>query len=174
MTILPENIEDISDLSLTDKVDKIYEYIQYMTEQITWFTSAKKLGETNKSIEALRESDDTITDNIESIATRLGVAEDHITDNGQAISVLREVVRLLNDTKTAPANLNDISANGVYSVAASTTNAPVTQTGILMHFVKSSNAAVQFFTRETTTNYVLYMRKSQGGSWGAWKSITFA
>lgn len=52
---------------------------------------------------------------------------------------------------------------------------PVDNDGYLWTFRRApSGNGVQFFTRVTSSNYVLYMRKYQGGAWGSWVSVTFS
>lgn len=76
-------------------------------------------------------------------------------------------------TRTPPTNINDITETGLYDVTNANTGIPVAYTGYLIHIRQSTQAALQLYTRTTSTNRVLYMRKKQSGSWGTWGSITF-
>lgn len=52
---------------------------------------------------------------------------------------------------------------------------PIDADGYLWTFRRSTSSnGVQFFTRVTATQYVLYMRKFQNRAWGNWVSITFS
>lgn len=75
--------------------------------------------------------------------------------------------------KEAPTNIDEISTTGIYDVTNANTGIPVAYTGYLLHIRQSSQAALQFYTRTTSTQRILYMRKKQNGSWASWGSITF-
>ena len=78
--------------------------------------------------------------------------------------------------KGTSTNLNDFVQNGQYTLDSNSTNAPFTQSGVLLVLRYSSSYVVQFATRITNSQKVVYMRKYQsaaGTPWSTWTSITF-
>lgn len=77
------------------------------------------------------------------------------------------------DTET---DADDFARNGLVRLPNSHGygNVPVSNACFVLTIGSSSSNKVQFCTAANTSTFVLYMRKCSSGSWGSWKSITFA
>jgi len=113
---------------------------------------------------------ETYVDNINKELNGLLTAASLSPDNSTT-QVLAALYALVRDTKAnGTADLDNISVTGAYQFSASTTNAPSTSAGLLLHIQwPSTTAAIQLAFGVVTPHS--WIRGQTGGVWGSWNKL---
>lgn len=162
MTLLPDNIESLDGLNTEEKIDLMYKYIQYMTEQLTWFTSAKKLGTIKKEHDEFEQHTRT---EFASAALWIEDVEDLVYKvRGNSL-----------EYREYPDNINGVRSTGLYRIPVNDPSKPIEDSNQwwLMHLeFGDTGTSVQMAGRVTYSQAHWYVRKRQGDNWSSWRELS--